>query len=336
MPFIQEILKYKSLSIVGLEKNTGKTECLNYILNRLPLSKIKVAVTSIGIDGEGKDRVTETKKPEIYLKKGVIFSTDEANYNNRDLVSNLLQITGERGALGRIITAECVIGGKILLSGPSYSEALKRWSREVEVLGVDLKIIDGAISRISSASPAISEAMILATGAALSLNINTLVAKTKFMVELIKLGKVSYDIAKSLEKIDSGIWEINSNGKIKDLGINSSLLIGSADYVVLKKVKRIFLSGALTDKFIERLENKKIEIIVRDFTKIFLSELEYRKFIAAGGKILVLERSNLIAVCVNPTSPKGYSFNSDVLCEALKKEISIPVYDIFKEIRNEI
>ena len=58
MPFIKEILNYESLSIVGLEKNVGKTECLNYILYRLPLEKIKVAVTSIGIDGENKDQVT--------------------------------------------------------------------------------------------------------------------------------------------------------------------------------------------------------------------------------------------------------------------------------------
>ena len=35
MPFINDIATFKSLSIVGLEKNTGKTECLNYILGRL-------------------------------------------------------------------------------------------------------------------------------------------------------------------------------------------------------------------------------------------------------------------------------------------------------------
>ena len=68
MPFINEILKYDSLSIVGLEKNVGKTECLNYILSRLPLDAKSIAVTSIGIDGENKDQVTATKKPEIYLR----------------------------------------------------------------------------------------------------------------------------------------------------------------------------------------------------------------------------------------------------------------------------
>ena len=51
MPFIAELIKYKSCSIVGLEKNTGKTECFYYDMQRLPLDKIRVAVSSIGIDG---------------------------------------------------------------------------------------------------------------------------------------------------------------------------------------------------------------------------------------------------------------------------------------------
>ncbi len=56
MPFVDEILKYRSVSIVGLEKNTGKTECLNYIINRLPTDYFSVAVTSIGLDGESPDQ----------------------------------------------------------------------------------------------------------------------------------------------------------------------------------------------------------------------------------------------------------------------------------------
>ena len=37
MHIIDDILQYQSLSIVGMEKNTGKTECLKYVLERLPL-----------------------------------------------------------------------------------------------------------------------------------------------------------------------------------------------------------------------------------------------------------------------------------------------------------
>ena len=106
MPFIKEILKYDSLSIVGLEKNVGKTECLNYILSRFPLPARKVAVTSIGIDGESKDQVTATKKPEIYLREGVLFSTSETYYKKRKLVSELVDITNERSSLGRVVTVK--------------------------------------------------------------------------------------------------------------------------------------------------------------------------------------------------------------------------------------
>ena len=57
MTFIDDILKYNSLSIVGLQKNTGKTVSLNYVLDRLPIERKRIAVTSIGIDGETTDQV---------------------------------------------------------------------------------------------------------------------------------------------------------------------------------------------------------------------------------------------------------------------------------------
>jgi hypothetical protein len=126
MPFISEILQYDSLSIVGLEKNVGKTECLNYILRRLPLHNTRVAVTSIGIDGENKDQVTSTKKPEIYLREGMFLSTAESHYHERRLVSELIEITNERSSLSRIVTARVVVGGKALISEPSSGVSLRR------------------------------------------------------------------------------------------------------------------------------------------------------------------------------------------------------------------
>lgn len=106
MPFVSDIVKYDSLSIVGLEKNTGKTEALNYILRRLPSTGAKLAVTSIGIDGEQRDQVTRTPKPEITLFPGMIFSTAESYYRERRLLSNLLDISDEESSMGRILSAD--------------------------------------------------------------------------------------------------------------------------------------------------------------------------------------------------------------------------------------
>jgi len=47
MPFVDQIVRYGSLSVVGLGKNTGKTECLRYVLRRLSEMQKVVAVTSI-------------------------------------------------------------------------------------------------------------------------------------------------------------------------------------------------------------------------------------------------------------------------------------------------
>ena len=75
MPFIDEILKYKSVSFVGMEKNTGKTETLNYVLSCLcSYNGVRVGITSIGIDGAKTDQVTKTKKPEIHISKDTLFS----------------------------------------------------------------------------------------------------------------------------------------------------------------------------------------------------------------------------------------------------------------------
>ena len=83
LPFIEEILKYNSISIVGLAKNAGKTECLNYILNRVKNTGKQFALTSIGIDGEDRDQVCQTPKPEIEVYEGMIFITSEKHYREK-------------------------------------------------------------------------------------------------------------------------------------------------------------------------------------------------------------------------------------------------------------
>ena len=343
MPFIEELIKYKSCSIVGLEKNTGKTECFNYVLQRLPLETKRVAVSSIGIDGETTDQVTKTAKPEIFLREGMYFGTSEKHYLMKRLSSELLEISNENTSLGNIVIGKALTPGKILLSGPSSSSGLRRWMDEMKKYNIDLTIIDGALSRMSLASPTVSESMILATGAAYSANINTLVQKTAFVVQMINLDITSQENYDAFNNITSGVWAIDSDAdldadtdlmkgrRIVDLKVASSLSI-NINTDGLKKCKTLFVSGALTDNFINHIRQNKIfsetEIVVRDFTKIFLTPMTYNSFVNAKRKISVLQKSKLIAVCVNPTSPNGIVLDSEKLCNALSEAIKLPVYDL--------
>ncbi|MFA7115969.1 MAG: hypothetical protein WC140_01860 [Bacteroidales bacterium] len=313
MPFIKEILKYKSLSIVGLEKNVGKTECLNYILNRLPFNKRGVCITSIGVDGEKMDQVTATEKPEIHIREGLYFVTSEKHYRSREVISELIDITDENTSLGRILTARAVAPGKVMLSGPASTASLARIMKKNRYLGIDLNIIDGALSRLSSASPVISEAMVLATGAAYSANIKTLVNKTAFVCEMINLPLATKSENNNVMMVSS---LFSNNVKIDD------------------NVDVVYINGALTDRFMKKFMSEKrlseIELRVKDFTKIFIEPQTYHYFIKRGGHLTCEQKSKLLAVTVNPTAPNGYNLDSDMLCKTLSEAIGLPVYDIVK------
>ncbi len=311
MPFVGEILKHRSVSIVGLAKNAGKTECLNYIIKRLPLDYFSVAVTSIGIDGETTDQVTGTAKPEITVREGMFFATSEKHFRQKRPLSELYDVGEEDTALGRIVTAKALQEGKVLLSGPSSAVALKRWMRSLKDFGIDLILVDGALSRLSTASPAVSEAMVLSTGAAYSANIRELVGKTAFVVELIRLPLYV--------------------GGEPSVRVSS---FSSLDAATLKGRRVVEVEGALTDRLLQlaknALDEDGLELVVGDFTKVFCSQELYRAFVRRGGQISVRMKSELLAVCVNPKAPNGIVLDSDLLCRELSEKIGLPVYDIVK------
>lgn len=318
---------------MGLEKNTGKTECLKYVLNRMPVNTRRIAVTSIGIDGETVDQVTRTQKPEIVLPQGMYFATSEAHYKLRRLVSELVDVSDENTSLGRVVTAKALTAGKILLSGPPSATGLIRWMKQMRRLGVDLTIIDGALSRLSSASPAVSESMILATGAAYSANINTLVQKTAHVVQLINLPLADEGLRNTFGALDKGTWWLDDEGTLNELSSVTSLS-QNIRFQGMERCRTLFVAGALVDSFIEKVRKNKdlkhVEIVVRDFTRIFVSPQLFRLFVKGGGRVTVLHKSKLIAVTVNPTSPSGYVLDSDILCEKLSEAIELPVYDLLK------
>ena len=132
----------------------------------------------------------------------------------------------------------------------------------------------------------------------------------------------------------AGVWGLDDEGEIVDFGLTSSLSLSAVDKDITAGMRYIFVSGALTDRFLNLVANsgniKSVVLVVRDFTKIFVNEMLYRNFVSRGGRIVVLQKSRLVAVCVNPTAPNGYVLDSGILCEKLQEAIKLPVYDIVK------
>ena len=59
----------------------------------------------------------------------------------------------------------------------------------------------------------------------------------------------------------------------------------------------------------------------------------YYAFLKKGGTMKVLQKSKLLAFCINPQSPEGYCLDSDELRVAMQESLGIPVYDV-KRIEN--
>lgn len=334
MSFIEDIFNHKSLSIIGMAKNTGKTECLNYILKNSQYLDKKIAVTSIGIDGESTDIVKNTPKPEIELNTGNIFITTESYYTKKKLTAEILEISKNKSLSGKLITARCIHSGKIILSGPSDSKSLNDNLLNLSKYNVDLSIVDGAFSRKSHASPALTEAMILTTGAAYSSNINTIVKDTNYWIDLIRLNKYVENGAEEMKEIDNGTWILNEQNQLEKTH-SSSLHIKDFREEILNIGSVIYFAGMITENIMKSILSLKISekltLIVKDFTRIFTPASLFYEFIAHKGKILTLYKTNLIAVSINPYSPDAYHLNSDILKCRLAETIQVPVYDIKKD-----
>lgn len=328
---INNILKCKTLSITGMAKNTGKTVTLNYLLDQLRLRGKAVAVTSIGIDGEKTDQVTQTEKPEIELYEGTLFVTSEYHYRQRQLVSEIVDLSEDSTSLGRLVTARVLQSGKVILSGPATTGGVRKVLDRMAEYGVDLTIVDGALSRKSHAAPTITDGLVLSTGAAIAPDLNTVVKKTAELYELMKLPEYETFKTDELLQLESGIFALEDDNPVS-LNIPSSLLSDKYKSALFAHGNQLFISGILTDNMLNFLrmqpEIKGSAVVVKDFTKVFVTPMNLRLFLSKGGRLFVLKRPNLLAVTVNPVAPSGFTIPSKVLVEAMENIFAVPVYDV--------
>lgn len=329
---IQSILPYKTIAIIGMEKNCGKTECLNYLVRELAKEKKAIGVTSVGIDGERIDIVTQSPKPEITLEAGSLFVTSEYFYRSKQLSGEILYLDHQESATGRMVTARAMTGGKIILAGPSSMIQLKESIRKLQIYGAEICLIDGAVSRKSLASPFVTDATILATGAALSANIREVIDQTLFTYRLMSLPEIEEPYATRIRSCKEGIFILESQRKIRHLAIRSLLQLDRLPKESIEKGSIWYTSGAITDKELLLLTNDDCcgAIVVSDFTRLFVSSIRLRQFLASEKQIYVLHRVNLIAITVNPYSPFGYHLKSNELIDSLRPYVNVPVIDVKK------
>ena len=153
--------KYKTVSIVGMAKNAGKTTALNYLIEEAMDEGIVLGITSTGRDGESTDLVTGTDKPRVFLDTDTIVSVPEKLYELADAGLEILKMTEYGSSLGRIMLCRVVTSGYVQVAGPVINASHAKMCEEMLGFGAELILIDGAIDRKSIAAPETSDAISL-------------------------------------------------------------------------------------------------------------------------------------------------------------------------------
>ena len=328
---------YSSISIIGMGKNVGKTTVLNHVINEARGQISPLGLTSIGWDGEREDQVTLTSKPRIYVDKGTLIATSKQLLRACDITKEIVFTTGMQTPVGEVIIIRALSDGYVELGGPSINSQVAEVCSLLKSLGCKLTIVDGALDRRTSASPAITEGTILSTGASLSKNIYEAVRDTTHTVKLLSIQKEDDLETLSLAEqicISGRMGTIDRNNAIKMIDVKTSL--GSAKELTEaldKHSRTIVIKGVVHDSLLEGIMNslghiKNLKIIAEDGTKLFLSPDILYRFTKRGGSLKVIAPIKLMCITCNPSSPYGYEYDRDKFIELLSKEIPLPVIDV--------
>ncbi|MBQ7246341.1 MAG: hypothetical protein IJS33_05425 [Firmicutes bacterium] len=342
MKLLRELSKnYKTISIVGMAKNAGKTTALNFLIEEALDEDVRLGITSTGRDGESTDLVTETEKPRVYLYEGTLVSVPRKLYELAEAGLEIISMSNYRTALGELLLCEVKSEGYVQIAGPVATADTRKLCDEMFSHGAELVLVDGAIDRKSVASPDSSDAIILSTGAVLSRDIKKVARETAHVVGLYNLPVLDDDDAKAaiLPFLDENrillLRKSDEGYDIEVLDLKTSLGAGRIlDEHIDDSVSFVFIPGALTNSVIESINPsklKKTKFILKDPTKIFIDSVTWKQLIKRGLDIKVIKNIKVCAVTVNPISPEGYSFDSNVLQAEVEKAVpGIPVIDVRK------
>lgn len=308
----------KTVCFIGLCKNAGKTTALCRLLDEW--GEEPLAVTSIGRDGERRDVVTGTEKPEIRLKKGTLFATAKGLLPLCDVTVQVEGVTDVHTPLGQVAVLRALSDGGVQLGGPSAVEQLVALREQFFALGAKRVLIDGAAGRKSLAAVGEDGCAVLCVGAGMEGTVAHIAAETAHVCVLFDALVIP------LEQTEGRFTLFDSEGEPRETawdwqGILSVLPRGGC---VLRA------EGGVTSPMLRALAQRGVPVtlVAPDATHFLFDRPSAQLFDRAGGKLAVEKKLTIAAVCANPWSPRGDHLERDELLAALRNEIKIPVMDV--------
>jgi hypothetical protein len=344
IPLLSELTASVSrLALVGLAKNTGKTETLAALLRELETEGRLIGVTSVGRDGEERDVIDfRIEKPRVRLWAGSMVATTDGLLSVSGISHTVLENTGVRTPLGRVLIARLRDAGTVEVAGPSGAEDVKAVSDAMLGHGAEQVLVDGAIDRRAASSPAVTDGLVMSTGAVLGADISEVVSRTSDAVDLVRLPRVEEQsvVAMAAARLEGGESALVDEDGEPTAIAPRFVLTSDAEQIgrlldANPAARSVIVDGALPDSFLRGLlhalgrRRRELAVIVADSTRVFLSDRGPGWYARQGVHIQTLRAIDLKALTVNPVAPQSHRFDSAELRESLAGAIGdVPLFDV--------
>jgi hypothetical protein len=326
----------RSVAVVGTAKNVGKTVTMNYLAHELSARGLSVGLVSSGRDGETTDSFTGEPKPSVVPPEGSWVATAEGVLGESGGLLQIADVSDRPGLLGRLVLGRVVESSPLELVGPQSARELAAVVARLRALGADIVLVDGALDRVAAASPSVTDAAILSTGASSDQNLRLIAQKIASVVwlwsrtrpgdpqvralsrEILRRGTVAF--------LDKGVsYTARMTPYRTCLGFEEEILSRAGDAVF------VVVSGAVSAKFLMEAgswpERDDFAVIASSPVSVFTTE-------DLGVPIFVDEEIRLLAITVNPVSYREISHDPAQMVSAVAREVAkvsrrnLPVFDV--------
>ena len=206
------------VTVIGLCKNAGKTTAMRRLMAEL--GDERLALTSVGRDGERTDLVTGTEKPDLYLKAGDLFATARGMITLCDATLEVVDLTDVMTPLGPVAIFRTLSDGYVQLAGPSAAGQLRPLTARFMELGAQRVLIDGAAGRKSLAGAGVEGVALLCTGASLDRDMDLVVSETAHTCWLfVRKVPEHAGLRSALEGVEDrfALFELDGGGPLRPI-----------------------------------------------------------------------------------------------------------------------
>jgi len=340
----------KTIGFAGTAKNTGKTTTVLSVIEAMRAHQKRIALTSIGYDGEQLDTITGLPKPRYSLEPGDLVATATDCLESGNARLKILKDTGCQTILGQIVIAKVAQAGTVLVCGPNRQRDLDKVITAFKETQTDVLLVDGALNRL--VPMILCDGLVLSTGGAYNVSYERVATHISTLVSLFQLEQ---EDTTNLGNSHS-VW-IHKNGMAESRPAAWSLGMSTAELSVDpgNPLQMAILPGIVNpEQLVRWLEAERGSLGTPDpITFVFGSPL---KMIASGHidhwaklisdpsiKVKVMKTLPLICLTVNPfyarpmqrhNQYEAASLDHNLLLESIRKAVtSISVFDVATESR---